>query len=172
MTLYPRRTATLIVSITALLVLSLGLLGAPAAADTGTGAVQFDGVARGTNECAGQPGIVALDMYEGNLIGCLINTGFDEPKLTPSGVYLERGTETFVGCLFEDGEKLGCGSFDTTYLFSGKFPPDGEQQFGRCQHPIVEGTGTGDFVGATGRIDFKDDLDAGLFNFRGHISLG
>jgi hypothetical protein len=129
-------------------------------------------VARGTNECAGQTDVVALDMYEGNLIGCLINTGFDEPRITPSGVYLERGTETFIGCLYEDGMEVGCGSFDTTYLFSGKFPPNGEQQFGRCQHPIVAGTGTGVFEGVTGRIDFKDDLDAGLFNFRGHVSLG
>lgn len=171
MQLKPRMITAGAISIVAFALVAVGLLASPATAGD-NGAIQFDGVARGTNECAGQTDVVALDMYEGNLIGCLINTGFDDPRITPSGVYLERGTETFVGCLYEDGVEIGCGSFDTTYLFSGKFPPDGEQQFGRCQHPIVAGTGTGVFEGATGRIDFKDDLDAGLFNFRGHVSLG
>lgn len=170
MNLNPPRITAGVASLVALLAVVVGLFAAPVAADA-QGAIQFDGVARGTDECAGRTDVLALDMYQGNLIGCLITTSSDEPSITPSGVYLERGTEMFIGCLYEDGMEIGCGSFETTYLFSAKFPPDAEQQFGRCQHPIVAGTGTDVFEGATGRIDFKDDLDAGLFNFRGHISL-
>jgi hypothetical protein len=47
----------------------------------------------------------------------------------------------------------------------------GSEVRGRCEHPIVAGSGTGGFEGATGRIDFKDDVVAGEFLYRGHISL-
>jgi hypothetical protein len=42
----------------------------------------------------------------------------------------------------------------------------------RVKHPIVEGSGTGGFEGATGRVDFKDIIgDPVTFDYRGHISL-
>ena len=88
----------------------------------------------------------------------------------PSGVYLERGEEIFVGSL--NGGPVG--TFTTTYKFESKWAPDvstGTELHGRCQHPIVAGSGTGGFSGATGRVDFKDDVDTGEFNYRGHISL-
>ena len=47
----------------------------------------------------------------------------------------------------------------------------GSEVHGRCQHPIVAGSGTGGFAGATGRADFKDDVVTGEFLYRGHISL-
>jgi len=43
---------------------------------------------------------------------------------------------------------------------------------GRCQHPIVKGSGTVGFAGATGRLDFKDEVSTGLYFYRGHIKLG
>ena len=43
--------------------------------------------------------------------------------------------------------------------------------FGRCQHPIVAGSGTGVFEGVTGRLDFKDDIAAGNFPYRGHFKF-
>jgi hypothetical protein len=48
----------------------------------------------------------------------------------------------------------------------------GVELHGRCQHPIAKGSGTGGFEGASGRLDFKDIVDAGTFVYRGHISLG
>jgi hypothetical protein len=41
--------------------------------------------------------------------------------------------------------------------------------FGRCQHPLVAGTGSGVFAGATGRLDFKDEVETGIFYYRGHV---
>ena len=89
---------------------------------------------------------------------------------TPSGVYQERGEEVFVGSL--DGGPVG--TFATTYKFTSKWDPDvstGSEVRGRCQHPIVGGSGTDGFEGATGRVDFKDDVVTGEFNYRGHITL-
>ena len=89
---------------------------------------------------------------------------------TPSGVYQERGEEVFVGS-FDGGPE---GTFTTTYNFSSKWEPDvtnGSEVRGRCQHPIVAGSGTGGFEGATGRLDFKDDVVTGDYFWRGRISL-
>jgi hypothetical protein len=89
---------------------------------------------------------------------------------SPSGVYQERGEEVFVGSL--DGGPEG--TFATTYTFTSKWDPDvstGSEIHGRCQHPIVAGSGTGGFEAATGRVDFKDDVVTGEFLYRGHITL-
>ena len=68
----------------------------------------------------------------------------------PSGIYQERGEEVFVGSL--NGGPAG--TFATTYKFTSKWDPDvstGSEVHGRCEHPIVDGSGTGGFAGATGR---------------------
>ena len=44
-----------------------------------------------------------------------------------------------------------------------------EEIHGRCHHPIVDGTG--DFAGATGVLQFKDDVVNLKYDWRGHISL-
>ena len=88
----------------------------------------------------------------------------------PSGVYIETGREVFVGSL--DGGPVGV--FATTYRFESQWDPDvatGSELRGRCQHPIVEGSGIGGFEDATGRIDFKDVVADGSFVYRGHISI-
>ena len=89
----------------------------------------------------------------------------------PSGVYQERGEEVFVGRL--DGGPVG--TFATTYKFTSKWNPDvstGSEVRGRCEHPIVVGSGTGGFEGAAGRVDFKDIVATGEYIYRGHIRLG
>jgi hypothetical protein len=88
----------------------------------------------------------------------------------PSGIYQERGEEVFVGSLNGGPE----GTFAATFKFTSKWDPDvstGSEVHGRCQHPIVAGSGTGRFAGATGRVDFKDEVTTGEFLYRGHISL-
>ena len=42
---------------------------------------------------------------------------------------------------------------------------------GRCQHPIVAGTGTGVFEGVTGRLDFKDVVEIPNYSYRGHFKF-
>lgn len=108
----------------------------------------------------------------GDIEGCLY-AFIDSYECSPSGTYREEGREYFVGTY-----NGGSGTFWTTYKFESKFEgcaedgaPLGAEIFGRCQHPIVKGTGTGVFEGVTGRMDFKDDIEAGNFPYRGHLNL-
>jgi hypothetical protein len=103
----------------------------------------------------------------GSLDGCWY-TNIETALITPGGVYHESGTELFVGQL--DGGPAG--TFTTTYKFDAKLNADLAEVRGRCHHPIVSGSGTGGFAGATGRVDFKDIIgDPITYVYRGHISL-
>jgi len=125
------------------------------------------GVVAPPGECgpppAGYEEFVEFTMViTGDLDGCWY-TVVDTRKTTPSGVYLETGREVFVS------SSLDGSTFATTYKFESKWAPDGSEVHGRCQHPIVAGSGTGDFAGATGRVDFKDEVTTGQYFYRGHI---
>jgi hypothetical protein len=108
----------------------------------------------------------------GDLQGCHY-VFIETASCSPGGTYTERGTETFVG-LYNGAH----GTFRTTYLFTAKFTecttstgeiaPAGEI-VGRCQHPLVAGSGEGVFEGVTGRVDMKDDIETGSFPYRGHF---
>jgi hypothetical protein len=103
---------------------------------------------------------------DGDLEGCLY-TFVETTDCSPSGTYRETGTELFVGEY--NGE---VGTFRTTYKFEAKYedcPNLVGEIFGRCQHPIVEGSGTGRFEGVSGRLDFKDEVETGEFLYRGHL---
>ncbi|HEV8177652.1 MAG: hypothetical protein H0V07_14935 [Propionibacteriales bacterium] len=106
-------------------------------------------------------------VMRGSLVGCWY-THIETARTTRGGVYLESGTELLVGRL--DGGPDG--TFTTTYKFEAKLDAAGAEVRGRCQHPIVRGSGTGGFAGATGRVDFKDIIgDPITYVYRGHISL-
>jgi hypothetical protein len=106
-------------------------------------------------------------VLQGSLTGCWYTDVLTD-TITPSGMYLETGRELFVGSL--NGGPAG--TFATTYRFEGKFAADGSEVHGRCQHPLVSGSGTGGLAGATGRIDFKDIIATPvIYVYRGHISL-
>ena len=146
-------------------------LTAPAQA---AGMTQFGGDA--TFDAAGpcgtpQPGFpdYAGLTLTGDLVGCWY-TDVENTKTTPSGGYHESGRELFIGS-YKGGP---VGTFETTFLFTGKYAPDGVTEiFGRCHHPIVAGSGTGGLTGAEGRVDFKDIIgDPVVYVYRGHISLG
>jgi hypothetical protein len=109
-------------------------------------------------------------LLTGDLEGCLY-AFVDSYDCSPSGTYREEGREYFVGTY-----NGGTGTFWTTYKFQAKFEgcaEDGSfigaEIFGRCQHPIVSGSGTGVFEGVNGRLDFKDDVESGTFPYRGHL---
>ena len=131
---------------------------------------QISGVSTfdGDGACTARPSLYTLKMEagDGDLVGCWYTDTLEVVQETKSGVYQERGTETFIGCL-ADGTT--CGSFSTTYKFTAKYAADGSEIHGRCQYPIVGGTGG--FEGVSGRVDFKDDVSTGDFYYRGHLSL-
>ncbi|HUQ68038.1 MAG TPA: hypothetical protein VM165_00860 [Planctomycetaceae bacterium] len=100
----------------------------------------------------------------GDLEGCLY-VFVETAEFTPSGTYMETGTELFVGA---------DGTFETAYQFEAKYEDPANligEIFGRCQHKIVEDSGTGAFDGVSGRIDFKDDIEAGDFPYRGSLKF-
>ena len=140
-----------------------------------SGATQISGLGFfvQTGECTsplGQGATFAITMT-GDLAGCLY-VFIDEFDCSPSGTYREKGREHFVGTY--NGET---GTFWTGYKFEGKYEgcsegaAVGAEIFGRCQHPIVEGSGDGVFEGVTGRLNFKDDIEAGNFPYTGHLSF-
>jgi hypothetical protein len=161
-----------------LFVLVVGLmvaLGAPAGAATnqisGVGVFDTTGVCPappiGYEDFTSLPPLVMTGSLEGCWYTKVVSA---KDNGAPSGVYQERGEEVFVGSL--DGGAVG--TFAATFKFTSQWDPDvstGSEVHGRCQHPIVAGSGTGGFAGATGRVDFKDDVVTGEFLYRGHISL-
>ena len=136
-----------------------------------SGATQISGVGfyAETGECINvNPPAAYLIKMTGDLQGCLY-AYIDEYECSPSGTYREEGREYFVGTY--NGQS---GTFWTTYKFEAKFDdcdggPLGAEIFGRCQHPIVAGSGTGVFAGVSGQINFKDDIEAGNFPYRGQL---
>jgi hypothetical protein len=135
------------------------------------GATQISGIGyyATSAECSSvnPPSAFALRLT-GDLEGCLY-VFIDDYECSPSGTYREEGREYFVGTY--NGQT---GTFWTTYKFEARYEgcdggPLGAEIFGRCQHPITAGSGTGVFDGVSGRIDFKDDIEAGNFPYRGHF---
>ena len=140
-------------------------------ANNSEGATQISGVGfyATTNECdyESQGAVYAIKMT-GDLEGCLY-AFIDDFECSPSGTYREEGREYFVGTY--NGQ---AGTFWTTYKFEAKYEdcdggPLGAEIFGRCQHPIVAGSGTGVFSGVTGQINFQDDIEAGNFPYRAQL---
>ena len=133
-------------------------------------ATQISGIAffADTGECVDPEGVGAnfALIMTGDLEGCLY-TFVETAESSPSGTYRETGTEFFVGSYL--GES---GTFETTYRFEAKYEDvtdPATEIFGRCQHPIVEGSGTGMYQGVSGQLFFKDDVEAGNFLYRGHL---
>jgi hypothetical protein len=145
------------------------ILAAPAA--LAEGATQISGVGvfddpPADGDCNDPEGVgddYAL-VLTGALEGCLY-TFVETSESSPSGTYRETGTELFVA---SDGVSM----FTTTYRFEAKYEDvenlSGEI-FGRCQHPIVEGSGTGIYEGVSGILLFKDNVETGEFLYRGHL---
>jgi hypothetical protein len=136
------------------------------------GATQISGIgfyaaAGACTDLEGQGADYALTMT-GALSGChyvFVKTA----QCSPGGAYFEAGTETFVGTY-----QGVFGTFKTNYVFTAAYRDChnlAREIAGRCQHPIVDGSGTGIFTGVRGRFDMKDDIKAGNFPYRGHLSF-
>ena len=144
------------------------ILAAPAA--LAGGATQISGVGiYGDDVTCDDPGgddaDYSVEFLTGALEGGCLYTFVETAVSSPSGTYRETGTELFVA---SDGSS----TFETTYRFEAKYedPTDPATEiFGRCQHPIVKGSGTGIYEGVTGILLLKDDVEAGNFPYRGHL---
>ena len=130
--------------------------------------------------CCPHPELGTFTMT-GGLVGywCEDTINVTKDQVTPSGIELVHfsGTEHFTGCLDvdNDGTCTGdpTGTLFFTFSFTGQFDAaTGNEIRGRCHHPIVGGTG--DFAGATGVINFKDDVSNPAFvlsPYMGHVSF-
>ena len=136
----------------------------------GLGATQISGIGYFAepgecNDPEGQGSDYDLTMT-GDLEGCHY-VFVETARCSAGGAYSETGTETFVG-LYNGAP----GTFRTTYLFTAKYKDCANlagEIAGRCQHPIIAGSGEGVFEGVTGRFDMQDDIEAGNFPYRGHF---
>src|SRR5918995_6033883 len=156
-----------ILTLTALAVVALiGVVWTAPSPALAEGATQISGVAvlDEADECdSGSVGADFALVMDGDLEGCLY-TLVETAESSPSGTYRETGTETFVDYSEEDGTVVG--TFKTTYRFEAKYEDvtdPATEIFGRCQHPIVEVSGTGIYEGVSGQLFFKDDVEAGNF---------
>ena len=136
----------------------------------GLGATQISGIGSYAepgecNDPEGQGSDYVLIMT-GDLEGCHY-VFVETARCSAGGAYSETGTETFVG-LYNGAP----GTFKTTYLFTAKYRDCANlvgEIAGRCQHPLIAGSGEGIFEGLTGRFDMKDDIETGTFPYRGHF---
>ena len=142
----------------------LVILAGPASA-AGATQITATGTSPQPGECTELPSFVTF-VVTGDLVGCWYTPVLEAVHSSPSGTYRERGEETFIGCL---ADRTTCGTFSTTYKFEARYDDTGAEMFGHCEHPLV--SGTGDFAGITGEIFIKDDVQTGLYYFRGHITL-
>ena len=158
-----------ILTITAMIVAALftGTLMFPSRA-TADGATQISGIGYwpGAGECSDLQGADYALKLTGDLEGCLY-TFVETSVCAPSGTYMETGRERFVGDY--NGQS---GTFGTTYRFEAKYQDCANfagEIIGRCQHPLVSGSGTGIFEGVIGRLAFRDDIQAVNFPYTGHL---
>jgi hypothetical protein len=151
---------------TAVLVVAIALPAGAAAA--GSGAVVVRGIQLAYGTCG--PNSDGYQMT-GDLEGCWWITEFDPQSPESRHNLRATGTEHFDG-------RIGSleGTFDTFFQYTAKF--DGPwvssaEIHGRCHHPIVAGSGTGDFAGITGQLSFHDgvDVDPPYYPYWGSVRI-
>ena len=151
------------------------LMAMPAfAAGKGAITVRGDQLIEGADACPETS--LGTYLMKGDLVGCWYTDTFEVVSENPGGGFRASGTEHFVGCVDTDGNGT-CdagepyGRFNTTFKFSAKYAPTGEEIHGRCHHPLVSGTGTGDFAGASGGLSFKDIPSEERYPYHGNLKL-
>ena len=149
----------------------LGVLGAALAAATVAGAATNQ--VGGTQHLVGYGETAVVYEMRGSLVGEWL-LPYDTLVCKEQSKSVQcSGKETFDGFLDANGNRaLDAGERDGTLEFTFKYTGSASGN-GRCHHPIVEDSGTGGFIGATGQLTFKDRLGACgevLTTYSGHIS--
>ena len=153
----------LLASVLLVLALSLGVVSSAFAART----THVSGRQVPVETCDGKSGAAATFEMSGDLVGCWYLDDFAAKAATPSGIFVGRGHETFVGCI-----RAQCGTLTFSFVFIGQFDASGAEIRGACHHPVVGSTGG--LAGASGSINFVDDPDGtGLppADYSGRINL-
>lgn len=168
-----RNGMTRLVAILATVLTVSALATAPVAADPPHQNINVAGVGVpggfGDNGCddAGYESVDYTIALSGDLTGCIYGVILSESFNEKNGRYTSNDHETFVGSL---GALSGTWEMDET--FSAVFDLEtGAQLSGGCKHPIIDGSGTGDFEGVDGRLKFIDDVDAGTADYTGRIQV-
>ena len=164
--MFTSRKLTVHVLLALLLFVAVSSVAAAPARAAGNTQISGVGVFVSTDECPDRPSVYPPIKMAGGLVGCWYTDAYEVVLTTTSGAYQERGTETFIGCL-SDGTT--CGTFSTTYKFTARYAADGSELQGHCEHALV--SGSGDFAGITGQVNFKDDVQTGEFLYEGHFQL-
>lgn len=166
-----RRIAMAAFTALTMVVLITAVIAGPSPTQEGLKKIAGTGFYAEPGECTdpeGQGADYALTMT-GSLEGChyVFVQSF---QCTEGGAYRESGYEIFVGKY--EGQN---GTFKTDYLFTAKYldcPNLVGEVTGRCQHPFVNGSGTGVFQNIReARLDMRDDVGAGNFPYKGHIQF-
>jgi hypothetical protein len=158
-----------------------------AASSASASTIRVAGVQSPPDTTAGQPGDlcravdpvtgvapVFTNTMAGSLIGCWYTDTVEQVKSSPNGEILAIGTEHFVGCIDVNRDERCShrdqhGTLAFIFAFEGQFDKTGKEVRGACQHPIL--SGTGDFRGARGRLNFTDNVATGTSAYRGQITL-
>jgi hypothetical protein len=166
-----RVTPTRLVLLVALTAV-LAAVAVQAAAGAGATVVRGDQLIAGASSCPNAD--AGTYRMAGDLVGCWYTDTFDVVSENPGGGFRASGTEHFVGCADTNGNgSCGAGEpsgrFDTTFTFTAKLAPTGDEIHGRCHHPIIGGTGA--FAGASGELSFKDIPSEGRFPYHGPLNF-
>jgi hypothetical protein len=172
-----RRTGALAVAASLLV---LVLIAQPAAASvisvSGSQAFASPGDPVGAACIAADPvpgGAPSVLTMSGSLVGCWYLVDLVD-KFQDNGALQETGHELFVGCVDSggDGSCSGdpTGTLSFSFVFTGKFDPmTFEEIKGRCHHHVDEGTEG--FAQASGVLNFKDVVEAGIATYNGNLKL-
>jgi hypothetical protein len=140
---------------------------APARAPA-SGVVRVQATAAFVGTCGDRQGAPYYFHLTGDLRGCWAQYP-ETVKRTPSGMWIERGTEIFDGCITTPAGEV-CGAFFTHYQFQGKYTPgDTAEIFGGCQHWVDYGEGG--FAGIKGFLKMKDDVTTFTAAVAGNLFL-
>jgi len=150
----------------------VAVVGVQVAAGKGAITVRGDQLIEGADACPDAD--EGTYLMKGDLVGCWYTVTFNVVSENPGGGFRASGTEHFVGCINTNGNGTcdagePTGEFDTTFTFSAKYAPTGDEIHGRCHHPIV--SGSGGFSGASGVLSFKDIPSEGRFPYHGNVQL-
>ncbi len=167
-----RSRKSLRVMVVVALVSATALLGiaSPAGAGDSEREIKVSGVGypggpgdNGCNEMGADYTIFMTGDIEGCVYGIILSEQYEEE----SGEYQSRDHETFIGTL--DGLS---GSWEMDEAFWAVFDTEtGDQLSGRCEHPIIEGSGTGDFATADGELRFVDNVENHTAVYFGVVKL-
>jgi hypothetical protein len=113
------------------------------------------------DQCDGKSSVATYQMF-GDLVGCWYTDTFVEGESHPDGEFTGTGTETFVGCIDANHDRVckgtdPMGSFRTDFVFYAIYA-GGAEVSGHCYHPIITGSGTGGFTNAHGAVNFVDNV--------------